>query len=92
MDTKDKLALFFKKEVNNDKILQHSTCPVTTIIDGRECQNDYGSFFIIEKEYPLNHVHTLYPQGEPEMWDGNVLYYGEAISGEKTSILSERHF
>ncbi len=69
MDIKNKLALFFKDQANNGKVTLCSTRPLATVIDGRECCNDYGTFFLIEKEYRLDEIHTLYPLGEAQKVD-----------------------
>lgn len=64
IDLRSKLEMYKKGQVNNQPNKKFIGPDIHEVIHGTICNNEWGSFYLIEKRYPLNHDHGGYNLGQ----------------------------
>lgn len=63
LDIRSKLALYRDNKQSKVSPPEKAGLDIHELLQGAVCQSEDGSFFLIQKEYPLNHVHGGYSLG-----------------------------
>jgi len=59
-DLRSKLEMYKKNREDNTKKRKSTGRDVQNLINGTVCSNDMGTYFLIEKEYPLSYIYGGY--------------------------------
>jgi len=80
VDLRSKLSLYREYiGKSNETVRKKSGCDVEDLIPGRIQANEYGCFYLIEKRYPLFHLHGEYELGDVLQIGADVI---AALGGE----------
>jgi uncharacterized protein len=84
IDLRTKLEMYKKSQQNKESQTKITGPDVHEIIKGTISNNESGSYYLIEKSYPLTHIHGGYPLGKAIGSDYSTL--SKAISESEGSL------